>query len=165
MVKRDDELKSANINMSGTDRNAKTPGAPGVNPFRKDAGEGAGGVNPSGPTTGTEGWGIGVGEANTTGVGQGSLGKRPQHTEARRADDSGGPPGDRKGLEDAGRGGVTARTFRCADMGNADCRWETSGQTEDELLPRIERHARESHGGFDEKARRRVHDVLRERAA
>lgn len=162
MSKGDDQLKRDNSSMSGTSRDTKTPGGPGVNPFRKDAGEGVGGVNPSGPSTGTEGWGIGVGEANTTGVGQGALGRRPQHTEARRADDA---PAERKGIEHAGTSGGAARTFRCADVGNADCRWEVKGRTEEELLPAIERHAQESHGGFDENTRSRVHDVLRDRAA
>ena len=34
-------------------------------------------------------------------------------------------------------GGGDIRTFRCGDAGNADCRWEVSGRTEDELRPQI----------------------------
>lgn len=59
------------------------------------------------------------------------------------------------------------RTFRCADVGNADCRWEVSGHTADELLPQIEAHAREHHGvsQYDERARRRILDAIHERRA
>ena len=111
-------------------------------------------INPSGPSTGTEGWGLGPGEAETTGVGQGGLGKPRRdpvtHTPAARADSS----------------GPETRTFRCADVGNADCRWEVSGRTADELLPAIARHGREQHGReLDEKTRRKVLDAIHERRA
>ena len=35
-------------------------------------------------------------------------------------------------------------TFRCADTG-MKCDWETSGETEDEILLKIELHARDQH--------------------
>ncbi|MGI9102166.1 MAG: DUF1059 domain-containing protein [Terriglobales bacterium] len=59
------------------------------------------------------------------------------------------------------------RTFRCADVGNADCRWEVKGSTEEELMPNIERHARTAHGAdpFDERMRNLVRDAIRARAA
>lgn len=59
------------------------------------------------------------------------------------------------------------RTFRCADAGNADCRWETSARTEDELMDNIERHGREAHGitNFDSSTRRKFQDAIRERRA
>jgi len=59
------------------------------------------------------------------------------------------------------------KTFRCADVGFADCRWEASGRTEEELMPHIERHGREKHGihQMDESTRRRVRNAIRERAA
>ncbi len=59
------------------------------------------------------------------------------------------------------------RTFRCADAGNADCRWEVTGHTEDELMPHIERHAREQHGmnEINDQARSRIRNAIRERAA
>lgn len=57
-------------------------------------------------------------------------------------------------------------TFRCADVGNADCRWETRGRTEDELLPQIERHNVREHGReMDARARRRIHEAIRARRA
>ena len=56
--------------------------------------------------------------------------------------------------------------FRCGDVGNADCRWETRGQTEDELRPRIHSHLQEAHGQqWNEEMRNHIHDPMRERAA
>jgi predicted small metal-binding protein len=40
-------------------------------------------------------------------------------------------------------------TFRCADAGNTDCRWETSGRTEDEVMQKVVEHARNDHGMTD----------------
>ena len=45
-----------------------------------------------------------------------------------------------------GAGGDNVKSFRCADVGNPDCRWKAVGRTEDELRPQIERHGREEHG-------------------
>ena len=60
-----------------------------------------------------------------------------------------------------------AKTFRCADVGNADCRWEAVGRTEAELMPQIERHGREAHGinKIDDSMRNKVRDAIRNRAA
>ncbi len=132
---------------------AKTPGGGDVNPFsegRKGTTGGTGGVNPSGPTAGTEGWGLGINEASKTSATQGELGSSHEPFTSER--DS-VPLGQ--------------RTFRCADIGNADCRWETSAQTEDELVGQIERHGREAHGitNLDEDRRRKILDVVRERRA
>ena len=56
--------------------------------------------------------------------------------------------------------------FRCGDVGNADCRWEARGQTEDELRPQIHSHLQEAHGQqWDEKMRSHIKDPLRDRAA
>ena len=67
-----------------------------------------------------------------------------------------------------GREGAGAeRTFRCADVGNADCRWEAKGRTEDELIPQINQHAREAHGmtSIDDRMRSKIKDAIRDRAA
>jgi predicted small metal-binding protein len=62
--------------------------------------------------------------------------------------------------------GETSRSFRCADVGNADCRWEVKGRTEDELMGHIERHGREAHGeSWFQTIRSKILDVLRERRA
>ncbi len=64
-------------------------------------------------------------------------------------------------------GGGDVRSFRCADVGNADCRWEVSGRTEEELRPQIERHGREVHGikEFGAGMWTRIKDAIRTRAA
>ncbi len=72
------------------------------------------------------------------------------------------PTSSTPGPEGAGR-----KTFRCADVGFADCRWEVSGRTADELMPQIEQHGRERHGinQVDDKIRQRIHNAIRDRAA
>ncbi len=96
--------------------------------------------------------------ADTTGPGtdtQASSGQREisASNPVKRTPDSGGDAGD--------------HTFRCADVDNANCRWEIKGRTADELMPDIERHARTAHGAdpFDERMRNRIRDAVRERAA
>ena len=66
-----------------------------------------------------------------------------------------------------GREGAGAeRTFRCADVGNADCRWETKGRTEDELMHQISEHARAAHGKqLDDQMRSKIKVAIRNRAA
>lgn len=57
-----------------------------------------------------------------------------------------------------------SHTFRCADAGNTDCRWEVSGRSAEELMPQIEQHGRHEHSGqkFD---RDQVLNAIRERRA
>ena len=73
------------------------------------------------------------------------------------------PTQSRPGREGAG----AERTFRCADVGNADCRWEARGRTEDELMPQISQHARDAHGinKIDDRMKTRIKDAIRTRAA
>jgi len=159
MAKRDNlentpDLPDSDADALTTDR-AQTPGDGKVNPFsqgRKQTTVGSGGVNPSAPTSGTEGWGLGPKEDKTTGVGQGQLGK--PETETTFSSERDAVP-------------VGERTFRCADAGNADCRWVTTAQTEEDLMGQIERHGREAHGikNFDDSTRRRILNVVRERRA
>ena len=63
--------------------------------------------------------------------------------------------------------GGNVKTFRCADVGDPNCRWEVSGSNEAEIMPQIERHGREQHNitNFDENTRNRVRDAIRTRAA
>jgi predicted small metal-binding protein len=60
-----------------------------------------------------------------------------------------------------------SKSFRCADLGHSECKWEVSGHSEEELMPQIERHGRERHGitNLDNEARNRVRDAIRDRAA
>src|SRR5512146_1864248 len=99
----------------------RTPNVPGTGPLTDDPNPGgAQGMDTQGPGTDAEGGAPG-GEGKMAGS---------------------NPAADRPGPE----GGGNLRTFRCADVGNSDCRWEVSGRTEDELRPQIERHGREAHG-------------------
>jgi predicted small metal-binding protein len=73
------------------------------------------------------------------------------------------PTANRPGSE----GGGNLVTFRCADVADANCRWEVTGRDENELMPQIERHGREKHNitNFDEGTRRRVREAIRTRSA
>ncbi len=67
-----------------------------------------------------------------------------------------------------GREGAGAeRTFRCADVGNADCRWEVKGRTDEELMQQLGLHARQAHGinKIDDPMRSKIKDAIRTRAA
>ncbi len=59
------------------------------------------------------------------------------------------------------------RTFRCADVGNADCRWETGGHTDDEIVLRAEEHGKRDHGMSDwtDAIRSKVRNAIRHRKA
>ena len=112
-------------------------------------------VNPSAPTTGTEGWGLTADERRTLAV------TEPEASQ----------PGQVK--RDAGAASVNVthqgnrRTFHCADMGNADCRWETSGESDEEIMEQVREHAQTVHGWNDwtDALRNRVRDAIRERPA
>ena len=127
------------------DKMHQTPNVPGTEPVTDNPNPGGSqGINPQGPTTGTEGYGVGEGERNAV----------------ERAVESTNPSNISPGA------GENVRTFRCADVGNADCRWEAVGRTEDELRPQIERHGREAHGIKDIGSMwSRIKDAIRERAA
>ena len=99
------------------------------------------GVNPSGTTQGTEG-----------------------------AHNVGG--NDRTSFSPGREGGGNVRegqkSFRCADLGFADCRWETSGRTADEMMNNIERHGREQHNLSEadiERSRGKIRNAIKDRAA
>jgi len=56
--------------------------------------------------------------------------------------------------------------FRCADV-HQGCPWETSGSSEDEMMPRIEQHGREAHNlqTLDHETRNKVRRSIRRAAA
>jgi predicted small metal-binding protein len=58
-------------------------------------------------------------------------------------------------------------SYRCSDAGNADCRWETSMASSNELWADIERHHRDVHGKptLDEASRGRIQDAIHVRRA
>lgn len=150
----------ANKQTSSTDREFTTDN-PSIDPQ-------TGAVNPSSPTVGTEGWGNTADERKTLSANPPSMSRQGQ-----TADDPGtdrAEPsrthGATAGSMDVTHGG-TDRTYRCADAGNADCRWETSGSTEDEIMEKAREHAQTEHGWNDwtEVMRKRVRDAIRERRA
>ena len=52
--------------------------------------------------------------------------------------------------------------FHCKDVGY-DCNWELQGESEDEMLPKIEKHAAEAHNliHFKEEAVQHVREAIR----
>lgn len=157
-----------------------------------------GGINPSAPTSGTEGWGTTTDERQTldltdsaaTRAGQmkGNLGDQ-QTSASRRSSAAAGsanrpagaerdqaPLGDNQAEEttkgapafsmNTSHGGAD-RTFRCADMGNADCRWETAGLTDDEVITAAYEHGRTEHDWQDwtDAMRSKVKNAIRYRNA
>jgi predicted small metal-binding protein len=162
--------KRDNLSVSSDDdplSSPQTPGPGGTNPFsegRKGTTGGTGGVNPSAPTIGTEAWGLAPNEAKTTGSGQGRLGSEsPENNLDVEQNHDRRPTFTSERDEQP----IGERTFRCADVGNSDCRWETTARTDDDLMSQVERHGREVHGieSFDDATRRKYINAIRERRA
>jgi len=56
--------------------------------------------------------------------------------------------------------------FRCSDVGPKTCNWQVSGNSEDEILPKIEQHGREAHNlTMDENTRYKLRSAIRRQAA
>lgn len=125
-------------------------------------------VNPSAPTTGTEGWGNTADERAALSETPPSIsrdGQVPRTVGNNRAELS------RRTGASIPSMNVTHeahdRTFRCADVGNADCRWETSGASDEDILGEVHRHGQTEHGWSDwtDALRSRVRNAIRERRA
>ena len=58
-------------------------------------------------------------------------------------------------------------SFRCADVGQKECSWETKGSSEDEVLRNVEKHGREKHNisSFVGETRDRVRNAIKRVAA
>ena len=153
------------------------PTIPGTNPVTQSR---DGGIDPSAPTTGTEGYGTttderrNVGDSNARASDPNNKGAGDvRHTSYPRNESAENPAANsaqsRKRSEQLSenpnaRGG---KVFHCSEIGNENCTWNLSGDSADEMMPDIERHGREAHGitSFDEKARSRIRDAVRERRA
>ena len=134
-----------------------------------------GSVDPSAPTTGTGGWGqtsderlvLSDNHPQHTRAGQmkgnpgddmAAASQREEHrasSNKRRSDEPEDTHDDLSRLTSGsahsmhhGHSG-DHRTFRCADVGNADCRSERSGVTDDEIVQLAEEHGRRDHGMGD----------------
>lgn len=169
------------------------PSSPRPSSENPNFGSHADGINPSAPSAGTAGWGttrderraISAHDLESTQAGQmkgnpgddmTSASQRASEaatTNKRRSEDSGSNQADLSRRTSASAHsmntshGGTDHTFRCADAGNADCRWETSGRTEDEVMQKVVEHARNDHGMTDwtDAMHHRVRDAIRRRQA
>lgn len=132
-------------------------------------------INPSSPTSGTEGYGMQPGEpTNFSGPGptdtypgtQGagdvrktsypmSEGSSQMENES-RAEELRNNPNNRQGKQ-----------FNCADVGPTSCNWSVTGNNEDDIMRQVERHGREAHGmkDIDEDTRNKIRGAIRDRAA
>ncbi len=167
-----------------------TRGRAGTNP---NVSSGKGGINPSAPTTGTEGWGNTSDErrvlsnVDPAGTRAGQMKGNPgdNMTEAsqqaserattnkKRSGNSGSNQAELSRRTSAGAHsmntgyGGSDHTLRCADLGNSDCQWETSGRSEDEVMRNVVEHARTDHGMTDwsDALRNKVRDNIHRRQA
>ncbi len=125
-------------------------------------------VNPSAPTVGTEGWGLTTDERRAL---SGTEPDAAQPGQVKRDPGTDQAEPSRRTGASATSANVTHeghdRTFRCADIGNADCRWETSGTSDEEIMEQAREHAQTEHGWHDwtDALRTRVRDAIRERRA
>lgn len=152
-----------------------------------------GGINPSAPTAGTEAWGqtsderrvLGDHSPEDTRAGQmkdnpGDDMAAASQREEHRASSNKTPSSD-QGKDDLTLSHLTSgsahsmtnnqpgstNSFRCADAGNPNCHWETSGDSDDEIVRRAEEHWRKEHGMGDwtEAARSKAREAIKHRQA
>lgn len=56
--------------------------------------------------------------------------------------------------------------FKCSDLGPKNCNWQVSGNSEQEIMPKIEQHGREKHNmTIDDETRIKVRNSIRRQAA
>ena len=56
--------------------------------------------------------------------------------------------------------------FKCSDVGPKTCNWQVSGNSEAEILPKIEQHGKEAHNlTMDENTRSKVRSAIHRQAA
>jgi len=105
----------------------------------------SGGINPSSPTQGTEG--------PSTNLSSTQTGDNASMRQSRSVS-----------AGDVGSGNLS---FRCADAGQAECDWQTTGRNEDEIRERVGQHAREHHGfkEWTDENWNRVRNAIRRAAA
>lgn len=120
--------------------------------------------NPTDRVPQSGGTGIGGGAGTRDTGGQNPTGSRPGN------EGGGNVSGTNFGTGNTGGGfggGAKIRNFRCADVGHANCPWEVSGRTEEELRPQIEQHGRQQHGikEFTEETWNKVRNAISERRA
>ncbi len=56
--------------------------------------------------------------------------------------------------------------FKCSDVGPKNCDWQVSGNSEQEIMSKIEQHGREKHNmTIDDATRDKVRSSIRQQAA
>ncbi len=135
-----------------------------------------GAVNPSGPTSGTEGWANhaepetaqatrpearGAGDARHTSYPRNEAADNPAASDPVLSAE------DRQRSLEQNPNYRAGKSFRCADVGVENCNWSVTGTHEDEILGRAREHAREHHNisnkDFDQKMAGRVRGAIRDR--
>jgi predicted small metal-binding protein len=132
-------------------------------------------INPSSPTSGTEGYGMQNGEfINAKEPGPGA-----SHPDAKGAGDvrktsypkaEGSNLMENQSRQDALRDNPNNREgkeFRCADVGPTSCNWSVVGQSDDEIVRKAEQHGREAHGmtDIDDNTRNKIRSAIHSKAA
>jgi predicted small metal-binding protein len=116
-------------------------------------------INPSGPTTGTEGWANHAEARNSNnsreasspyaqGAGDPRHSPYPGNEGASNPAASDKPPGEdrERALEDNPNYRGSGKSFRCADVGVENCNWSVTGTHEADILRSAKEHARKEHG-------------------
>ena len=129
-------------------------------------------INPSGPTSGTEGWAnhaepetARASSPNAKGAGD------PRKTSYPRNETADNPEAanDRKRALEDNPNNRAGKSFRCADVGVENCNWSVTGTHEDEIVGQARQHAHEHHNinnkDFDSKMADRVRGAIRDKAA
>ena len=132
-------------------------------------------INPSAPSSGTEGYGMQSGEftntrevppqaSNPSSEGAGDVRKTsypmPEGSNMMenqsRQDALRDNPNNRQGKE-----------FRCADVGVMNCNWSVTAQSDDEIVRQAEQHGRDAHGmtDIDDKTREKIRGAIHNKAA
>ncbi|MGE5113527.1 MAG: DUF1059 domain-containing protein [Acidobacteriaceae bacterium] len=134
-----------------------------------------GSINPSAPTSGTEGYGMQEGEfTNLSQPDQDSASPEAKAAGDVRKTSYPFPEGSElmedQSRQDALRENPNARQgkqFHCADVGHMNCNWSVVGENEDEVMRKAEQHGREAHGisDVDEKTREKIRGAIHDRAA
>ncbi len=134
-------------------------------------------INPSAPTTGTEGWANHAepqaqqtSSPNTQGPGDPRYPSYPTNEAAANPaakDDPVRSGMDRKRALEDNPNNRAGKSLRCADIGVENCSWSVTGTHEDEILGNARNHARDHHGisesDFDSKMSDRVRGAIRNR--
>jgi len=76
------------------------------------------------------------------------------------------PRGGRTAITEQEQHGKEKVNFRCSAVGPKNCEWQITGNSEAEIMPKIEQHGREKHNmKLDDETRRKVQSAMHRKAA